>query len=212
MKSKLQTKNNQTIIIETQQQGDLPAILALHECAFNGKEEACLVEVLSWQTGFDMTLSRVAKIDNQIVGHILFSELYSDSNMRLRIVALAPLAVMPEYQGQGVGGALIDEGFTLLGSLNYAGVIVLGDRAYYTRHGFTHECVVHIQSPYQSENYLGYELLDGAFSNIHEVCYPAAFSAFDNTEEVVHSIKAADDLPSSEMQSSVVTQTETNGS
>ena len=176
-----QTKKQQAIIIEAQQQDDLPAILTLHERAFNGKDEARLVETLSWQTGFDAKLSRVAKIDNHIVGHILFSELYSDSNMRLRVVALAPMAVLPEYQGQGVGGALIDEGFALLESFNYAGVLVLGDTAYYSRHGFTHELVAHIQSPYQSEHYMGYEFLDGAFSNINKVGYPAAFSAFEGS-------------------------------
>jgi|GEM_PF-652689 len=208
-----QTKDQKTIIIDTQQQDDLPAILTLNECAFNGKDEARLVETLSWQTGFDAKLSRVAKIANQVVGHILFSELYSDSNMRLRIVALAPMAVLPEYQGQGVGGALIDEGFALLENLNYAGVIVLGDTAYYNRHGFTHELVAHIQSPYQSEHYMGYEFLEGAFSNIHEVRYPAAFSAFENTEEVIHTIEAeeADDLPSSEMRSHTASQNETSG-
>ena len=185
MTSTLQTKSQQAFVIDAQQQDDLPALLTLHECAFNGKDEARLVEALSRQTGFNAKLSRVAKIDNQLVGHVLFSELYPDSNMRLRMVALAPMAVLPEYQGQGIGSALINEGLRLLENLHYAGVLVLGDTSYYNRYGFAHDLVAHIQSPYQSDHYMGYELLAGAFSHLQQVCYPAAFSVLETPEEVV---------------------------
>lgn len=190
-----------TIIIDAQQVADLPTILALHEKAFGSPAEAKLVEQLCEQTGFNPKLSRVARIDHQVVGHILFNELYTDSNMRLRVVALAPMAVLPEYQGKGVGGALIEEGFTFLEQRGYAGVVVLGDTAYYSRHGFMHKLVAHISSPYQCQHYMGYELLEGTFSHIHKIHYPAVFSDFATTEKVVKPIgvEEVDDLSSSEI-------------
>lgn len=125
----INTKLNKPIIIAAQETDDFPAIVQLHEKAFKQGDEARLVETLSWQTSFNPDLSRVAKIDNNIVGHILFTELYANSNMLLPIVALAPMAVLPEYQGQGVGGALIDEGFSILAEAGFAGVVVVRSQA-----------------------------------------------------------------------------------
>ena len=174
---------NQPILIMAQEIEDLPEILQLHEMAFKQPAEAHLVETLSRQTNFNTELSRVAKINNKIIGHILFTEIHVDNNTLPLIAALAPMAVLPEHQGQGVGGALIDESFLLLAKENFAGVVVLGDKGYYGRYGCTHDIVAHIASPYQCENYMGYEFLENTFSNITEIRYPSAFMALDSKED-----------------------------
>ena len=89
---------------------------------------------------------------------------------------------MPECQGKGVGGALIDKGATLLAQLCFAGIVVLGDTAYYSRFGFSHAPVAHIDSVYQSEDYMGYEIVDNTFSHIQTLQYPVAFAALKNAE------------------------------
>ena len=49
---------------------------------------------------------------------------------------LAPLAVVPDAQGQGIGGALIEHGLSLLQRSGVGLVFVLGHPGYYPRHGF----------------------------------------------------------------------------
>ncbi len=70
-----------------------------------------------------------------MVGHAAFSPVEvegSDGNWQ----GLAPVAVHPDWQGRGIGIALIEEGISTLGELGYPAVVVLGDPEYYRRFGF----------------------------------------------------------------------------
>jgi putative acetyltransferase len=82
-------------------------------------------------------LSLVATSDDSIVGHILFSPatIEHDGNV-LEGMGLAPMAVSPEYQRQGVGSALVESGLKTLRARSCAFVIVLGHPDYYPRFGF----------------------------------------------------------------------------
>lgn len=82
-----------------------------------------------------LTISLVAEIDRQVVGHIAFSPvMISDGSLNWH--GLGPISVLPKYQKQGIGKSLVDEGLSLLKALGSKGCALVGDPAYYKRFGF----------------------------------------------------------------------------
>lgn len=112
---------------------DIDPILSLYPSAFPEEDLVPLVHSLLKETA--IALSLVADVSGEIVGHILFSRCQI-SGTRETAALLAPLAVAPEYQRQGVGGALIEAGLDAMREEGVARVFVLGDPAYYSRMGF----------------------------------------------------------------------------
>jgi putative acetyltransferase len=82
-----------------------------------------------------LTISLVAEIDGRVVGHIAFSPV-SVSDGTSDWYGLGPVSVLPEYQRQGLGTALIKEGLSRLKDLEAAGCCVVGHPEYYKRFGF----------------------------------------------------------------------------
>ncbi len=110
----------------------MAAIRRVHEAAFPGPDEAAIVDAL--RDSNTLTISRVATMDDQIVGHIAFSPItINDAPAGL---GLAPVAVLPDCQSRGIGAALITEGLAQCRELDCGLVVVLGDPAYYARFGF----------------------------------------------------------------------------
>ena len=72
-----------------------------------------------------------------IVGHIVFSEVRIDGEP-CRWSGLGPLSVLPDWQGRGIGSALVERGLAELRG-EWAGCVVLGDPAFYGRFGFEHD-------------------------------------------------------------------------
>lgn len=121
-------------ICEEQSQ-DIKAIREVNIRAFDQNQEADLVDKL--RQNCDDLMSLVAIIQNQIVGHILFSLAKIESEDKtIRGMALAPMAVLPEYQRQGIGSELIRTGIARLKSKGCPFIIVLGHAEYYPRFGF----------------------------------------------------------------------------
>ncbi|TKC87338.1 N-acetyltransferase [Trinickia terrae] len=89
-----------------------------------------------------LTVSLVAELAGEIVGYIAFSPVQIGSYDAGKWVGLAPVAVLPAYQGQGIGGALIAAGLAAVREQGAEGCVVLGDPAYYTRFGFRHESAI----------------------------------------------------------------------
>jgi len=83
-------------------------------------------------------VSLVGMRENVVVGHISFT-LCGVEGSEDKVALLAPLAVMPALQKQGIGSALIQAGFKKLESSKIGYVFVLGDPAYYNRFGFKAE-------------------------------------------------------------------------
>jgi len=82
-------------------------------------------------------LSLVTVLDRQVVGHILFSPTVIDCNgIHVQGVGLAPVAVLPEFQYQGIGSELTRRGIEILRKMDVPFVIVLGHADYYPRFGF----------------------------------------------------------------------------
>lgn len=118
---------------------DRAAILELHRAAFGPEEGpviADLVAALLDDPTAEPRLSLLAERAGLPVGHILFTRATLSPEPVGAASLLAPLAVRPEDQGRGVGGALIRDGLARLRRQGVALVFVLGHPEYYPRHGF----------------------------------------------------------------------------
>jgi putative acetyltransferase len=115
---------------------DIEAICRVNIAAFERESEANLVEQLR---GTDLTFSFVAVESKQVVGHLFFSRvaLKGECTKNLLILGLAPVAVLPNYQRQGIGSLLIQYGLNESALFGVKAVVVLGSPAYYPRFGFT---------------------------------------------------------------------------
>jgi putative acetyltransferase len=155
---------------------DIPAIREINRLAFAGEGEAVLVDGL--RTDQDVVVSLVALQNDVVVGHVLFSRLRAP-DASLQVASLAPVAVLPEHQRQGIGKALIEEGLERCRTRGYQAVIVLGDPAYYPRFGFSAERAKGLASPYSQfgEAYMALALVPGALDGVDtNVEYPKAFA------------------------------------
>jgi predicted N-acetyltransferase YhbS len=86
---------------------------------------------------FDPELSLVAEVDGQVVGHILFTPMTIRLlDQAVKAVNLSPLGISPEYQRQGIGGLLIEEGHRIATAKGYTVANVLGHPPYYPRFGY----------------------------------------------------------------------------
>ena len=117
---------------------DFNTIMLIEERAFGSKTEAKLTADLLSDKTAEPYLSLMAFDHDKAIGHILFTRVYLDkvdTNQPLMHI-LAPLAVIPEYQRQGIGGALISEGLRRLTEMGSQMVFVLGHAEYYPKFGF----------------------------------------------------------------------------
>jgi putative acetyltransferase len=102
--------------------------------AFETSAEADLVDVLRQQA--PPVISLVAEDGEAVVGHILFTPVTLLEHPDSRIMGLAPMAVAPARQRQGIGSALVREGLDRCRQLGFDAVVVLGHPGYYPRFGF----------------------------------------------------------------------------
>ncbi|MFC6486668.1 GNAT family N-acetyltransferase [Nitratireductor sp. GCM10026969] len=138
------------VVIRPEDPQDRSAIGALLTSAFGTEGEARLVDAL--RAGGHIVLSLVAERDGDPRGYILFSRLMvRQEETSFPAVALAPLAVAPTHQGEGIGTALVDEAHLELQRLGERLSVVLGDPAYYCRFGYTHARAANFESVYQGE-------------------------------------------------------------
>ena len=116
---------------------DLNDVLSVERLAFGHDDEAELVRNLLSDPSAQPILSLLAFRDDVAVGHILFTAAHLTNNQNtIKISILAPLAVVPDAQRQGIGGKLIERGLQLLSRSGVDLVFVLGHPEYYPRHGF----------------------------------------------------------------------------
>jgi putative acetyltransferase len=118
-------------------EADTPDVLFVEREAFGAQEEADLVRALLSDPSAEPRLSLLARERGRPVGHVLFTAArLRDAPGSGSIAILAPLAVVPDAQGRGIGTALIDLGLQLLRESGVDLVFVLGHPGYYPRHGF----------------------------------------------------------------------------
>jgi putative acetyltransferase len=128
---------------------ELNDVLLIERLAFGYDKEAELVRDLLHDPSANPVLSLLAFKNDRAVGHILFTTArLSDTQDTASIVILAPLAIVPDAQKQGIGGKLIEHGLALLSRSGVDLVFVLGHPEYYPRYGFKPAGDLGFEAPY----------------------------------------------------------------
>jgi len=123
------------MIIKLEQPGNINDIHDVNEKAFGQSQEANIIDNI--RKNCDDVLSLVAIEKDKIVGHILFSPVIIEGEHGVvKGMGLAPIAVLPEFQRQGVGSQLVNMGIGQLRERKCPFIIVLGHPEYYPRFGF----------------------------------------------------------------------------
>lgn len=166
--------------IRQENKDDFDAVFEVNKLAFGQDNEADLASCLRHSNAFIPELSLVAISDNKIVGHILFTKIriIASDKSETESLALAPMAVRPEFQHQGIGGQLIRCGLDKAKELQYRSVIVLGHEHYYPKFGFMPADKWNIKSPYDvpTNAFMALELVtDGLKNTDGLVKYPKEF-------------------------------------
>ncbi len=126
------------MIIRNETAADIAAITEVTVAAFrtlpiSNQTEQFIINAL--RVAGVLTISLVAEIDGQVVGHIAFSPV-TISDGSIGWYGLGPVSVLPKYQKQGIGKSLINKGLSLLKELGGQGCTLVGDPNYYKRFGF----------------------------------------------------------------------------
>ena len=152
------------LIIRQENKNDYEEVYNVIKTAFETAEhsdgnEQDLVVALRKSDNFIPELSLVAVMDNKIVGYILFTKIKMGKREEL---ALAPLGVLPEYQKQGIGRTLIQEGNKKAKELGYHYSVVLGSDKYYPKFGYVSAKEYGIVAPFDvpDENFMAIKLND----------------------------------------------------
>ncbi len=144
-----------SIIIRPEEPEHYPAVFSVIEAAFKEEEysdgkEQFLVERLRKSEAFIPELSLVAVDKKIVVGHILLTKIQiQDGDQQHPSLALAPVSVLPSYQGRKIGSQLITKAHKVAKALGYNSVMLLGHAGYYPRFGYE-LCINHgIQLPFE---------------------------------------------------------------
>ncbi|MDO8880505.1 MAG: N-acetyltransferase [Coriobacteriia bacterium] len=142
---------------------EVEAVADVHRRAFGSDVEADLARALMLDDGFVRTLSFVAEDGGRLLGHVLFSRSWlerDDGEPGFPLLVLAPLAVVPESQHEGVGTTLVEAAIALARESGEIGMLVFGDPAYYGRFGFTDAWAKGIRTPHPTEPTWGWQALE----------------------------------------------------
>lgn len=162
------------VFLRGEQAPDAAQIRALLEASFPGFGEAILVDRL--RSDGDIVLSLAAEDAGVVIGYVAFSRLMVEGDgAPFPAVALAPLAVYPEYQQQGVATRLVQEGHACLAALGETLCVVLGEPQFYARFGYSNRRVANFSSDYQSPYLMA--LSFGAAPSQGRLVYAPAFAA-----------------------------------
>jgi putative acetyltransferase len=163
------------MLVRNESPEDCAAIRLANGEAFGRPDEADLVDRLRAQGA--VLASFVAEVEGRIAGYILFSRMSIETTDKsIAAVALAPLAVIPKFQRQGIGTRLMAHGLDWLREGSEKVVLVLGHPDYYRRFGFLTDKARFIESPFNPKSFMALELKPNALEGIRgKVRYPDAF-------------------------------------
>jgi len=129
---------NPKIVIRSETAADVSAITEVTVAAFKTLEISNHTEqyiIAALRAAGAITLSLVAEMEGRVIGHIAFSPVTISDGTR-NWYGLGPVSVLPAYQRQGVGKALIREGLARLKAMNAQGCCLVGHPDYYRKFGF----------------------------------------------------------------------------
>jgi putative acetyltransferase len=110
-------------------------IIAFADHPYSHQTEHLIVEALRADDA--LTVSLVAEVDGNVVGQIAFSPVQIDGE-DCGWLALGPVAVLPAFQRQGIGQALVNNGLKTIRDTGTQGCVLVGDPGFYVRFGFAH--------------------------------------------------------------------------
>jgi putative acetyltransferase len=158
-------QENSSVQIRPETPADIQAVHRIHRAAFDGPDEAVLVDNLR-REGYAQ-ISLVAQAGEELVGHILFSPLAVEAEPETdQALALAPVGVLPAHQRRGVGSALIRAGLEEARRQGYPAVIVLGHAEYYPRFGFRAELTAQLEAPFSGPSFTALSLVPGSSAGL----------------------------------------------
>jgi putative acetyltransferase len=123
-----------TMRIRPETEADQAAVFSINAAAFPTDAEAKLVDLL--RASAEPLVSLVAADNHDVVGHIMFTPVTLEPYDDLQLMGLAPMAVSPSRQREGIGTALVNAGLEACRALGIGVVAVLGHPGYYPRFGF----------------------------------------------------------------------------
>ncbi|CAF0925658.1 unnamed protein product [Adineta steineri] len=155
--------------IRREENSDKNEVFRIHQDGFQRNDEAELVDKLRKNNQFNSNLSFVALVDKKIVGHILFTPIqinYPLTSQSISSLALAPIAILTEYQKRGIGSKLIEYALNELKLQGFTSIIVLGHEHFYPKFGFVPAKKYNIRAPFPLENdncFMALELIPQTF-------------------------------------------------
>ena len=129
---------NQNVKLRNETDADVSAITEVTAAAFKTLEISNHTEqfiITALRTAKALTVSLIAEVDGSVIGHIAFSPITISDGTR-DWYGLGPVSVLPEYQRQGIGKALVQEGLSQLKEMNAQGCCLVGHPEYYRKFGF----------------------------------------------------------------------------
>ena len=134
--------------VRPEQPADREAIRRVVSAAFTSDGEADLVEAIRASPEYVAETALVAQVAGDVVGHVMISgAVLRSERADRRIVMLSPLAVDPDHQGRGIGGALVRTATAIADRQGEPLVVLEGAPAYYGRFGFEHSSPIGIELP-----------------------------------------------------------------
>lgn len=171
-------------LVRQEKRGDRAAIRRVVTAAFGRRAEADLVDALSASTAWVPELSLVAQEDRAVVGYVALTR----ASIRtvagdVGLLALAPLAVAPDFQRRGIGAALVHAALEIAASRGERAVVLIGHPSYYPRFGFEPAAARGLTSVFaqgdHAASFFVRELRSGALTGVEgAVLYALPFDAF----------------------------------
>ncbi len=151
---------------------------AFADVEHSNNDEHLLIQKLRKCENYIPELNLIAKINGEIAGHIMFTKVKIGETTQL---ALAPLCVLPKFQKQGIGKALIEKGHVVAKKLGYSYSVVLGSDIYYHKHRYKEASEFGIKCPFsvESKYFMAIKLQDNGLEVEGTVLYDKSFTETD---------------------------------
>ncbi|WP_159800767.1 GNAT family N-acetyltransferase [Flavobacterium sp. MK4S-17] len=168
------------ITTRPEEYSDFDQIRLLNILAFDRADEADLIDRIRNENEYLPALSFVALHNSKIIGHIMLSKITIGEHFE-GLAALAPMAVLPDFQNKGIGSLLVDHAVSEAEKIGLSAIVVLGHPNFYPRFGFGKASLKGITCPYAgvpNEAFLVKELYDNSLKGISGmVTYSTAFTS-----------------------------------
>ena len=159
---------------------DDEGVRAVNDAAFGRDDESRIVDEVRLEPWFERSMSLVAIEDGAVVGHVLLSRCTVeglDGPVAPTVLAIGPVAVVPDRQRRGIGSALMRRAIEEATRRRSGAVVLLGHPAYYPRFGFASARSIGLDPPadWSDEAWMALRLPDWTPELRGVVRFPRAF-------------------------------------